>query len=214
MSHALTRRAALARGALIETLIVIALVLYVLGVIPAVVFGGAPVQSLAIVLNLPSSLASLPLFVIMTTLGLNPILSFIVVAVIVCLCQAVLLGAALAYVGSNYFKAAAAGVTLSAIAVIAFNVGAPPYPNGMDSNGDDLVSLEEWTGFHSTYPKFYRGYDGSGYIGQDNPYYYEREFMRVDCNRDMKMDAYEYGELNWNMRWCESNLRPPRPWWR
>ena len=210
----MTLRAALVLGALIEALIVIALALYVIGVIPAAVFGGVPIKSLFVVLNLPSSIVSLPLFVTMTALGLNPILSFMVVAAIVSACQSALIGAALAYLGFSQLKVATACLVLLAVAFITFQDGAPPYPNGMDSNGDGVVSMEEWTGFHSLHPKFYRGYDGSGYIGKDNPYYYEQEFMRVDCNRDMKMDAYEYGELNWNMRWCGSDLRPSRPWWK
>jgi hypothetical protein len=44
--------------------------------------------------------------------------------------------------------------------------------------------------------------------------YYEREFKRVDCNHDLKMDAYEFGELHWNLSWCESPQRPSRPWWK
>jgi hypothetical protein len=74
--------------------------------------------------------------------------------------------------------------------------------------------MEEWIGFHANNPKFYGGYDKNGYITEGSADYYEREFKRVDCNYDLEMDAYESGELHWNMRWCESDLRPLRPWWK
>jgi hypothetical protein len=90
----------------------------------------------------------------------------------------------------------------------------PPYPEGLDANRDRLVSMVEWTGFHAGHPKFYGGFDQSGYITKGSADYYQREFKRVDCNHDLAMDAYEYGELHWNLRWCSSPDRPPRPWWK
>jgi hypothetical protein len=84
----------------------------------------------------------------------------------------------------------------------------------MDKNRDRVVSLEEWELFHDANPKLYGGYDASGPILRDRPGYYEREFKRVDCNDDVVMDAYEYDQLRWNMRWCTSDLRPMRPWWK
>ena len=213
MSYGLTWRAALVWGALIETLVVSALALYVLGVIPAAVFGGVRIQSAAFALHLPSSLLSLPILNTTAALGLSAIQSLVVAAVVVGACQAVLIGA-LAFGCVRYSKAAAAGFALSAVAVIAISNKPPPYPDGMDSDRDGMASMDEWTRFHSTHPKFYGGYDSSGHITKGSPDYYEREFKRVDCNHDLKMDAFEYGELHWNMRWCESSLRPPRPWWK
>lgn len=89
-----------------------------------------------------------------------------------------------------------------------------PYPDGMDANGNGFISLREWTRFHSTRPQFYGGIDQKGPIPRDSDDYYEREFRRVDCDRDSKIDAHEYDELRWNARWCESPFRPNRPWSR
>lgn len=206
-------RAALVCGALIEILIVSALVLYGLGVLPPIVFGGVRIQSAAFALHLPGSLLSFPILRVAAALGLSVVPSFAVAAVIVGALQAFLIGA-LALGFARYSKVRAVALALLVVTLVAVRSNLPPYPDGMDSNHDGLASIEEWTRFHSTQPKFYGGYDSSGYIAKGSADYYEREFKRVDCNHDSKMDAYEYGELRWNLRWCESPMRPPRPWWR
>ena len=91
---------------------------------------------------------------------------------------------------------------------LAFYLRPSAFPTGMDANRDRVVSLEEWVGFHSQHPRYYGGYDDAGPIPKDSANYYQREFRRVDCDHDSKMDAYEYRELRWNMRWCGS-----RPQW-
>jgi hypothetical protein len=95
---------------------------------------------------------------------------------------------------------------------LAFHFRASAFPEGMDADGDRVVSLGEWLRFHKQTPRFYGGYDKAGPIPKGGAAYYEREFERVDCDYDSKLDAYEFRELRWNMRWCGS--RPPRrSWW-
>lgn len=84
----------------------------------------------------------------------------------------------------------------------------------VDIDRSGVVDITEWLEFHRVFPRFYGGYDQDGYIEKGSDTYYEREFRRVDCNADSLMDWYEYNELRWNLRWCESDLRPERPWWR
>jgi len=79
------------------------------------------------------------------------------------------------------------------------------FPDGMDADGDRLVSLEEWLDFHSKTPRFYGGYDDAGPIPKDSGTYYKREFNRLDCNHDLRLDSGEFRELRWNMRWCGSS---------
>ena len=79
------------------------------------------------------------------------------------------------------------------------------FPDGMDADGDRLVSLEEWLDFHSKTPRFYGGYDDAGPIPKDSGTYYKREFNRLDCNHDLRLDPGEFRELRWNMRWCGSS---------
>lgn len=211
MSLRLTWRGALLSGAVIETLIVVALALYVLGVVPADLFGGVRPQVAAVALHHPSSVLIAPIFSTSFALGLGSLQSLVAAAVIVGAAQAVVIGALV--FGCGRYPRIAAGLALTTVAVVALH-NRSPYPDGMDSNRDGVMSMEEWTSFHAAHPKLYGGYDGSGYIREGSPDYYEREFMRVDCDRDLKMDSYEYGELRWNMRWCGSSLRPPRPWWK
>jgi hypothetical protein len=106
--------------------------------------------------------------------------------------------------------AVVAGVLLAGCLVFHFRPSA--FPRGMDANGDRVVSPEEWIAFHARRPRFYGGYDDGGPIPKGSATYYEREFRRVDCDHDSKMDAYEYRELRLNMRWCGS--RPHGfDWW-
>jgi hypothetical protein len=84
----------------------------------------------------------------------------------------------------------------------------------LDIDRSGQIDLAEWVEFHRIFPQFYAGYDQYGYITKGTATYYQREFQRVDCNKDALMDWYEYNELRWNMRWCESSLRPARPWWK
>jgi CelD/BcsL family acetyltransferase involved in cellulose biosynthesis len=79
------------------------------------------------------------------------------------------------------------------------------FPEGMDADGDRLVSLDEWLDFHSKTPRFYGGYDDAGPIPKDSDMYYEREFKRLDCNHDLKLDPDEFRLLRSNMRWCGSS---------
>jgi hypothetical protein len=202
-------RVGLVWGALIEILIVSALALYGFGLIPPIVFGGVRDASVAFALHLPGSLLAFPILNIAAALGLSVIQSLVVAAVIVGALQAVVIGA-LTFGVIRYPKVSAAAALATLVAAfIATHSKPSPYRDGMDSNHDGLVSMEEWSRFHSAQP----GYDNSGSITKGSADYYEREFKRVDCNYDLKMDAYEYRQLHWNMRWCESSLRPPRPWW-
>jgi hypothetical protein len=207
------RRVAIVSGVVIELLVVSALLFCVLGVIPPVAFGGVPIPWVAFALHLPASLLSLPILSVTNALGLGLIPSLVATAVIVGSLQVVFLGA-VTLVVLSYPKISAASAALLLVAAIAVHHEPPPYPDGMDSNRDGLASMDEWLRFHATHPKFYGGYDHSGYIVRGSADYYELEFKRVDCNEDLQMDAYEYGELHWNLRWCGSPQRPPRPWWK
>jgi CelD/BcsL family acetyltransferase involved in cellulose biosynthesis len=95
---------------------------------------------------------------------------------------------------------------ISAVALAAylvFPLGEPsPFPEGMDADGDRAVSLNEWLDFHRKTPRFYGGYDDAGPIPKDSDTYYEREFERVDCNHDMRLDPAEFHALRSNMKWC------------
>jgi CelD/BcsL family acetyltransferase involved in cellulose biosynthesis len=91
---------------------------------------------------------------------------------------------------------------LAAYMVLPFRPSA--FPDGMDADGDRTVSLDEWLDFHSRTPRFYGGYDDAGPIPKDSETYYEREFKRVDCNHDLKLDADEFRDLQSNTRWCGS----------
>ena len=76
---------------------------------------------------------------------------------------------------------------------------------GMDANHNGRLSREEWLAYHRRHPRIYGGFDSRGYIpGGD----YNREFDRVDCDRNGQMSRCEYKQLHWNMRWCESDLKP------
>jgi len=114
----------------------------------------------------------------------------------------------------NRRLAALAGLSILVVTYIAYQHRSLPYPEGMDADRDRLVSISEWTRFHATNPTYYGGYDEEGYISGDEADYYEREFRRVDCDGDSLMNAYEYEQLRWNMRWCESPLRPASRWWK
>jgi|GEM_PF-5259341 len=211
----MTWRVALVRGVLFEALVVGSLALYVFGVIPPSVFGGVHIARVAFVLHLPGSLLSLPIFWVATNIGgLSPPQSFLVAAIIGGAFQIVFL-AALAFGVVRHPRISAAAALAVVLAALIIRVSTPlPYPEGMDANRDRLVSMDEWISFHGDHPKFYGGFDQSGYITKGSADYYEREFERVDCNHDSAMDAFEYGELHWNLRWCTSPDRPPRPWWK
>jgi hypothetical protein len=214
----MTWRVALIWGALLEALVVVILALYVFGVIPPSVFGGVHVARVAFVLHLPGSLMSLPTLLVATSLGLDLLQSLFAAAIIGGAFQVAFL-AALAFHARRHPRiSAAASLVLPAVLVVAILIvkvaTPPPYPEGMDENRDRLVSMEEWKSFHAGHPRFYGGFDQSGYIPKGSADYYELEFKRVDCNRDSAMDAYEFNELHWNLRWCTSPDRPPRPWWK
>jgi hypothetical protein len=208
-------RIALAWGALIEVLVVGVLVLYGFGVIPRAAFGGVPITAVALTFHLPSSLSLGLILRAINAFQWDVLPSIALASAAIGALQAGFLGALLLGV-ARYPKVSGATMALAVILALATAtfLRKPPYPDGMDSNGDGVVSLEEWGHFHSAQPKAYGGYDNSGHIDRESPDYYEREFRRVDCNHDSTMDAYEYGELRWNMRWCESSARPQRPWWR
>lgn len=72
----------------------------------------------------------------------------------------------------------------------------------IDINQDGFVSLTEWKNVHSVFPVSYGGKDSQGYIEDGSDAQYYREFKRVDCNGDWRMDLYEYHQLRWNLRWC------------
>lgn len=91
------------------------------------------------------------------------------------------------------------------------HINEAPYPPDMDLNRDGFVSLSEWTLYHSAKPMYYGGHDQDGVIPASGEDYFEREFRRVDCDRDAKLDPTEYAELRWNARWCESPFRPQWP---
>lgn len=102
-------------------------------------------------------------------------------------------------------------VAIVAILVITFFVNTYltlPFPIGMNTDWDRSVTLTEWLSYHETNPEFYGGYDKNGYIDRESNDYYEREFKRVDCDQDLRMNASEYSELRWNMRWCDSKFSP------
>ena len=203
----MTWRVALVRGVLFEALVVGSLALYVFGVIPPSVFGGVHIARVAFVLHLPGSLLSLPIFWVATNIGgLSPPQSFLVAAIIGGAFQIVFLAALAFGVVRHPRISAAAALALVVTVVIATVSKKPPYPAGMDANRDRLVSMEEWTSFNAGHPERYGARDSADY--------YKREFNRVDCNHDSAMDAYEYGELHWNLRTCSSPGRPMRPWWR
>lgn len=208
-------RVALAWGALIEVLIVSAVLLYGFGVLPRAVFGGVPITSVLLALHLPSSLALGPILGAINAFAVGVLPTIALASVCIGALQSVLIGALVLGVAKYPMVS---GATVAFSATLALGAAAvllkPPYPDGMDSNRDAVVSVEEWSRFHSAQPKFYGGYDNSGYIARESPDYYEREFKRVDCNHDFTMDAYEYEQLRWNARWCESSGRPQRPWWR
>jgi hypothetical protein len=114
-------RKALVWGALIEVLIVSALVLYQLGLIPRIVFGGVRLQLVAIALHLPASLLSFPIVGVASALGLSLIPSFVIAAVVVGALQAVFIGA-LTFGVVRYPKVrAAATLALLAVAFIAIH---------------------------------------------------------------------------------------------
>jgi hypothetical protein len=207
-------RVALAWGALIELLTVSAVVLYGFGLIPRAVFGSAPITSVVLALHLPSSLALGPVLGTIGVFRLGVLPSIALASAAIGALHAAFIGA-LVFGVARYPKVS--GATIAIAAALALGTVAwrpPPYPDGMDSNRDGVVTLQEWTRFHAVQPKFYGGYDTSGHIDRGSPDYFEREFKRVDCNHDLTMDAYEYGQLRWNARWCESSGRPERPWWR
>jgi CelD/BcsL family acetyltransferase involved in cellulose biosynthesis len=91
---------------------------------------------------------------------------------------------------------------LAAYLLLPFSPSA--FPDGMDADGDRTVSLDEWLEFHSRTPRFYGGYDAAGPIPKDSATYYEREFKRVDCNYDLRLDPEEFRDLSSSMQWCGS----------
>ena len=203
----MTWRVALVRGLLLEALVVSLLALYAFGVIPLSVLGGVHFSRVAYVLHLPGALLSLPFFWIATNVGgLSALQGFLVAAIVGVALQVVFLAALTFGVVRHPRISAAAALALVVTVVIATVSKKPPYPAGMDANRDRLVSMEEWTSFNAGHPERY-GARGSAD-------HYKREFNRVDCNHDSAMDAYEYGELHWNLRTCSSPGRPMRPWWR
>ena len=215
----MTWRVALGWGALLEAIVAGIVVFYVFGVIPPDVFGGIRSPYIAYWLHLPGSLLSLPTFWVTTNIGgLSAPLGFLVAAIVGGVAQVVLF-AALAFAIARYPRvSAAASLVLPLVLVVAYFIAkvgtTPPYPEGMDANRDRSISMEEWTSFHAGHPRFYGGFDQSGYITKGSADYYEREFKRVDCNHDSMMDGYEFSELHWNLRWCTSPDRPLRPWWK
>ena len=203
----MTWRVALVSGVLLETLVVSSLVLYVFGAIPPSLFGGVDFSRVAFVFHLPGSLFSLPTFWIATNVGgLSALQGFAAAAIVGVALQAVFFAALVFGVVSHPRISAAGALALAVVALTATVLKSPPYPEGMDANRDRLVSMDEWTGFHASHPEYYRAKRGADYQ--------VREFNRVDCNHDSVMDAYEYGELHWNLRTCDSPGRPMRPWWR
>ena len=211
----MTWRVALIWGVRFEALLVGILALYHFRMIPPGVFGGIRSTQVAYVLHLPGALLSLPTFWLTTNMGgLSALQGFLATAIVAVALQVVFL-AALAFGVVRHPKiSAAAALALVATALAATVSKTPPYPDGMDANRDRFVSMDEWISFHADHPRFYGGFDQSGYITKGSADYYEREFERVDCNHDTAMDAFEYGELHWNLRWCTSPDRPPRPWWK
>ena len=201
----MTWRVALVKGLLLEAIVVCVLALYAFGSIPLSVFGGVHISRVAYVLHLPGAFLSLPFFSVGANIG-GPLVGLLVAAIVGVALQVVFLAALTFGVVRHPRISAAAALALVVTVIIATVSKKPPYPEGMDTNRDRLVSMEEWTGFQAGHPWFY-GPRGSAD-------YYKREFDRVDCNHDSAMDAYEYGELHWNLRTCSSPGRPMRPWWR
>jgi hypothetical protein len=208
-------RCAVLTGLVIEAFIVGFIALAASRVIP---LGDTSIRATAAWLHLPGLFLVFPVWRLAVLLGV-PLLVGIALAVIVVVAVQVAFFAAatmgITRICAAYPRQATIGTLLLLVAVYAAILLRPmPYPPGMDSNEDRVVSLEEWTRFHAATPRFYGGYDASGRIPRDALQYYEWEFRRVDCNRDAVMDDYEHGQLHWNMRWCGSWPRHVRPWWR
>ena len=192
-----SRRCAVLTGLVIEALIVGFIALAAFRMIP---LGDTSIRATAAWLHLPGVFLVFPVWRLAVLLGAPPLAGIALAGIVVVAVQVAFLAAAtmgITRICTAYPRQATIGTLLLLGAIYAAYpcLGQCPIHRGMDSNEDRVVSLEEWTRFHAATPRFYGGYDASGYIPRDALQYYEWEFGRVDCNRDAVMDDYEYGQL-------------------
>jgi hypothetical protein len=75
------------------------------------------------------------------------------------------------------------------------------FPWGMDANGDAQISLKEFEQHLASHPVDYHGQDRAGAI-PNRPEGYERNFQRVDCDRDGQLSRTEFKRLRKNLFVC------------
>ena len=209
----MTWRASLRIAVIVEMLILSAIALLVITGALSLTTVGAEIP---FALHFPASLLAMPMLGLASALGL-PVLGLIMTVGTIGLLQVLVLATLIQGLVRLFRRPRLGAMTALFVAVMVYVAAQQrplPYPQGMDTDGDRFINLDEWNSFHAANPRYYGGYDLKGPISRDSRDYYEREFKRVDCNSDSVMDAYEYSELRWNARYCEAPFRPARPWWR